>query len=364
MTKRKSYAELDYFNAIACLFVILIHVLSIGITSLERASLQLAVIYLPWKLAAYVVPGFLFTGAVKMALGWSSDSAADEKPLTLSEYGKYIWRRILKIYLPYVLWVGIYYLYFLRIGWVESGIGVFLKYVFIGNLSSPFYYVVTVIQFYLLMPLWHWMIKRIPWFAGILTAGFVTLGMLYAEGILGQMGISFVWRDRVFPSYLIFWVLGLYVGRCYNTVRTALKRHTASVLAMLIPVALYGVGMLVQHAKGIWLFDGNVIKMFSDCMTICVMLTLCIAIADSAADIVKKPLSFIYRASFTVYLSHCLFLQLISAEIAERSITDIGIQLILRAAVCYTAPFVLWYGWYWAKKGIAILKKTVIKKEG
>ncbi len=358
MAKQKTYAELDHFNAIACLLVILIHVLSIGITSLDKTSLQLAVIYLPWKLAAYVVPGFLFTGAVKMALGF------DDRALTLSGYAKYVWRRIVKIYLPYVAWVGIYYLYFLRIGWVKPGIGVFLRYVFVGDLSSPFYYVVTVMQFYLLMPLWRWMTKRIPWFAAILTACFVTLGMLYSEGILSQFGISFVWRDRVFPSYLVFWVLGLYVGRYYDTVRDMLKRRVLSVLSLLIPIAVYGIGMLVQHARGIWLFDGNVIKMFSDCMSICVMLALCILIADHAPKHVTKPLSFIYRASFTVYLSHCLFLQIITSVIGRLGLMDIGVQLLLRAAVCYTAPFILWYAWYWARRGTRILWKKIANREG
>ncbi len=359
MTKRKNLAELDYFNAIACLLVVLIHVLSVGITSLEKDSFQMAVIFLPWKLAAYVVPGFLFTGAVKMALGWSED-----KPLTLAGYGTYIWRRIVKIYLPYAAWVGVYYLYFLRIGWVEPGIDVFLSYVFIGNLSSPFYYVVTVMQFYALMPLWKWTVKRIPWFSAILTAALITLAMLYSEGILGQMGISFSWRDRVFPSYLIFWVAGLYVGRYYDTVRDVLKRHALSVIALLIPVLLYGIGMLIQHAKGIWLFDGNVIKMLVDCMTVCVMLLLCILLADSTWVSVKKPLGFIYRASFSVYLSHCLFLQIITAVIGRLGVTDIGLQLILRVAVCYTAPFLMWYLWDCAKKGIFAMQKKCTMKEG
>ena len=346
MKKQKSFAELDYFNAIACLLVILIHVLSVGITSLEKNSLQMAIVYLPWKLAAYVVPGFLFTGALKMALGF----AGRENRLTPAGYAKYMWRRILKIYLPYVLWVGIYYLYFLRIGWVKPGIGVFLRYVFVGDLSSPFYYVVTVMQFYLLMPLWKWMTEKIPFWAAILTAAMVTHGMLYCEGILSQIGIAFPWRDRVFPSYLIFWVLGLYAGKYYDTVRETLKRHTGAVLSLLIPIALYGFGSLWQHAKGIWLFDGNVIKLFSDCMTICVMLALCILLADGTCAVVKKPLGFIYRASFAVYLSHCLFLQIITSAIGALGVTDIGVQLVLRAAMCYTAPFILWYVWYLMKK--------------
>ncbi len=346
MKKQKSFAELDYFNAVACLFVILIHVLSVGITSLEKTSLQMAIVYLPWKLAAYVVPGFLFTGAVKMALGFGG---MDER-LTLSGYANYMWRRVVKIYLPYVAWVGIYYLYFLSIGWVEAGVGVFFEYVYVGNLSSPFYYVVTVMQFYALMPLWKWMTEKIPFWAAIPTAAMVTLGMLYSEGILSQFGIAFPWRDRVFASYLLFWVLGLYAGKSYDTVRDALKRHTASVLSLMIPIALYGIGALWQHAKGLWLFDGNVIKVFSDAMTICVMLTLCIWLADRAKDTVTKPLGFIYRASFTVYLSHCLFLQFVTSLIGRLGVTDIGAQLILRAAVCYTAPFLMWYLWYLLKK--------------
>lgn len=349
VTKKNRFEELNCFNAIACLFVVLIHVLSVGITGLQRDTVQAAIVFFPWKLAAYVVPGFLFTGAVKMALGF------DDTRITPRIYAVYMLRRILKIWLPYVLWVGIYYLYFLRIGWVEAGFDVFASYVFLGNLSSPFYYVVTVMQFYALMPLWKWLTAKIPCWIALPTAAMITLGMLYSEGILSYAGIDFPWRDRVFLSYLIFWMLGLYVGRHYDTVRRALKEHAKAAAALAVPVLLYAVGMWFQYAKGIYLFDGNVIKMFSDCMTIGMMLLLSIAIADRAPALIKKPIGFIYRASFTVYLSHCLFLQLASAAISRFGIADIGVQLVLRAAVCYTAPFVLWYVWYLIQKGTKTL---------
>ena len=196
----------------------------------------------------------------------------------------------------------------------------------------------------------------------------ITLAMLYSESILAQMGISFVWRDRVFPSYLIFWVLGLYVGKDYDRVRETLKKHVFSVLAMGIPILLYGVGMLTQHTKGVWLFDGNVIKMFSDCMTICVVLTACIFLCDRAETsavlrVLTKPLAFIYAASFTVYLSHCLFLQNINSVIYARGITDIGTQTLLRALMCYTAPFLLWYLWHLLQKGTRWLYKICLRKK-
>lgn len=148
--------ELNDMNAIACLLVILIHVLSIGISSVTPSSWQAAVIYFPWRLAAFVVPMFLYTGAVKMALHFM------DRELTLGSYLRYMLQRIQKIYLPYVLWVVIYYACFLRIGYVRGEGREFFSYLLLGNLSSPFYYIVIVMQFYLLMPFWLWMVKHIP----------------------------------------------------------------------------------------------------------------------------------------------------------------------------------------------------------
>ena len=118
--QKNKYCELDFFNAIACLFVILIHVVSIGIADFTAVSWKFATVFYPWKFAAYVVPGFLFTGAVKMALGFLPDKSTN--------YFLYIWRRIKKIYLPYVLWSLVYYVVFLRFGWASLSIKDILKY--------------------------------------------------------------------------------------------------------------------------------------------------------------------------------------------------------------------------------------------
>ena len=42
MERRERLVELDYFNAAACLMVMLIHVLSLGVTELDRGSWQAA----------------------------------------------------------------------------------------------------------------------------------------------------------------------------------------------------------------------------------------------------------------------------------------------------------------------------------
>ena len=126
--------ELNYMNAIACLFVILIHVLSLGISSAERTSWQAAVIYFPWRLSAFVVPMFLYTGAVKMARQFM------DREVTMKEYVQYFLHRIQKIYVPYVLWTVLYYLSFMKINFVHGNLKEFLSYLLIGNLASPFYF--------------------------------------------------------------------------------------------------------------------------------------------------------------------------------------------------------------------------------
>lgn len=351
----KRYSELNYFNAIACLFVVLIHVLSLGISSLQRESLQLIAIYIPWKLAAYVVPGFLFTGAVKMALGFASEEARGER----AGYFSYILRRITKIYLPYVMWVGIYYIYFLRIGWVKKGIDVFLDYVWFGNLSSPFYYVVIVMQFYLLMPLWRLIVNKTPFFTTIPVAALISLAMLRFETLLGHFGIEFLWRDRIFPTYIFFWITGLYVGKHYETVRNAIKKHLASTLLLSIPVVIYAVLICWQYVKNVYIFDGNPLKLMTDTLTIFMLFALCIVINDYAPKLVTKPLSFIFSASFTVYLSHCLFLQECQSRLGAYGVTDIGTQLFFRALVCYTLPFIMWFVFDLIRKYV---KKTIKRK--
>ena len=65
MKRIRYIEELNYFNGIACLLVILIHVLSLGVVS-EARTWQGFCVFLPWRISQFVVPAFLFSGAVKM----------------------------------------------------------------------------------------------------------------------------------------------------------------------------------------------------------------------------------------------------------------------------------------------------------
>lgn len=347
--------ELNYFNAIACLFVILIHVLSVAINTGEHSSNVIAFVYIPWKFAAYVVPGFLFVGAVKMAMGFDSKR---EK-----SYIPYVWRRVTKIYVPYVITVCVYFAYFWYIGWYVADPMLLLRSIFVGDIASPFYYVVTVMQFYLLMPLWRYVTKHIPFFVSIPVAMLITIASIRLGDILNVYGISFMGSDRIFTSYIVFWIIGLYVGANYSKIYSVIMKHQTALLMCSVPAILFSFLIYWQYRTRnfIYIADANCMKLISDILSIMCFMCLCIIIKNSKAKRTKALLRWIFGASFSVYLSHCLFLNLADRYIIEKfSITDLALKLVIRFVVCYTLPFL----WYWLLKKVKYpIKKLFHKKK-
>ena len=321
--------ELNDMNAIACLLVILIHVLSIGISSVTPSSWQAAVIYFPWRLAAFVVPMFLYTGAVKMALHFM------DREITLGGYLRYMLQRIQKIYLPYVLWVVIYYACFLRIGYVRGEGREFFSYLLLGNLSSPFYYIVIVMQFYLLMPFWLWMVKHIP--------AYLALGvsLLAFSFILSLGGIDFPYSDRIFLTYLLFWVAGLYVGKHYDLVTASLSGGLGQVICggVVLVCAWLAYLQYSGHSLGLNLND---VKLVADLLSIALVHAVCLRLA-CAPGTLRRGLERLYQSSFFVYLSHCLFLTLGTAFLQRRGVGGLSVLLAVRLLLCYTLPFLAYF---------------------
>jgi len=327
--------ELTYFNAIACLLVVFIHVLSTPINLLRPDSWQLAAVYLPWRMAAFVVPAFLFSGAVKMA------QTLDD-PLTLKGYLRYMGRRIRKIYLPYLLWNLIYYLAFARIDYVKGTAADLLHYILTGTLSSPFYYVLVTMQFYALLPFWHWLVKRIPWYLGLLLAFPLTYWSTTLNQTLGRWGMHFAYTDRIFSSYLLFWVMGLYAGRHYRTFSQQLKWNGYPWAISLGTIFLFGLVTYLEKYQNIFLIDLHLWKFFVDCICILTLLTLSRQLISAPLPL-KKALSFVSEASFFVYLSHCFFLTFGTMDLEKLGIRDISALTLGRMVLGYAVPLFLYY---------------------
>lgn len=325
--------ELDYMNAAGCLLVILIHVLSVGITSVDRSSWLAVLLYVPWRLSAFAVPMFLYTGAVKAARQFG-DAA-----LTPRVYFRYILRRFTKIYLPYAAWVAIYYLYFLHIHYVQGGIGEFLSYLLLGNLSSPFYYIVIVMQFYAALPLWVWMLRHVHACTAIGVSLLITLYMGQLPAVLSHFGIEFLYCDRIFPTYLVFWAVGLYAGKQYGRFSAILRERSTLVSGALVVGISCGLSCW-QYAAGVFLLNLDQMKIFADLFSVFLLQAAAQRLTE-CRGFLPKLLSHVHQASFTVYLSHCLFLTYVTIALQDAGIRRLAVLLPVRFLTCYTVPFLV-----------------------
>ena len=201
-----------------------------------------------------------FMEMAQLVSTWASCYQKEE-----AKYFKYVSRRVTKIYLPYVITVCVYFAYFYLIGWYVADPMLLLRSILKGDISSPFYYVVTVMQFYLLMPLWRFTVKKIPWFTALPVSALITFASIRLSDVFSIYGINFLGSDRIFTSYLFFWILGLYVGTNYSKVSAVIKKHKTSILLCLIPALLFSALNCWQYCTGNFVYgaDANCMKVIS-----------------------------------------------------------------------------------------------------
>lgn len=342
MMKQEKHEELNYFNAISCLAVILIHVLSYSVVALQKQSWQFAAVFFPWQIAAYVVPAFLFCGAVKLSFQINESK--------LPSWPVYMKRRIQKVYLPYVLATVVYFLVFGIFGKLGLSLKQLLHYLLVGDVSAPLYYIIVVMQFYLLLPLWKWLVQKIPASIALPAAAMIYMLMPQEASAVTQIGVAFRYTDRVFPTYLVFWVLGLYVGKHYESVSDALNGHRKAAGCSMLLVLLFAFVSYRLNLEAKSPLGTGGMKMFSDVLTIIGLLSLCLWILQSKHERLKKLLAAIHTVSFPVYLYHCLFLELGNGALRRLGIRNEGLLLLMRALICYTVPFVLCFAFRACRK--------------
>ena len=211
----------------------------------------------------------------------------------------------------------------------------------VGNLSSPFYYIVIVMQFYLLMPLWLWALKHIPAYlafgVGLLTFFF----MQQFSYILSLGGIDFPYSDRVFLTYLLFWVAGLYVGKHYDLVAASLSGVLGQAVCGVVVLVCAGLAYLQYSGHSLGL-DLNDVKLVADLLSIALVHSICLRLGR-ASKVLRRGLQRLYQSSFFVYLSHCLFLTLGTAFLQRHGVAGLSCLLSARLLICYTLPFLAYF---------------------
>lgn len=322
MEKRR---EIDRVNVTLCILVMLIHILSKAVSALDRRSLQFAAVFVPSRLSSFVVQGFIFLSAAKYFMKYCDGGF---------NYGSFLKSRIKTVVLPYVLWNVIYYLALIPLGYFIFNPAELAGYILKGNMISHFYFVVVIVQFYLLMPFWLWLVKRAD--ARIMIP--MSLVIMIAFGQYIAPG----WRynDRIFLKYIFYWICGCYAGANYKAFAEGLKKYFRAILCIFVAIAVTDAALTLINASGIRYIGGLENIHIAYC-TAAIMCTFGIFLWKSKKTDIGL-FNVINRQSYNIYLSHCLFLYYADWFAAGHLQVGNAGLLLFRGAVCLGMTFVLW----------------------
>ena len=326
MEKRK---EIDFINVLLCLLVMLIHILSYSISTLDKTSVWYAAVLMPSRLASFVVQGFIFISALKYSMRYCGKQNSGFK------YPSFMKSRVKTVIAPYILWNIIFYLALIPLGYFilsTGSIKAICTYIVRGDMISHFYFVVVIVQFYLLMPLW---LKLTDNFNGMMLCVISMCIMV----LFGRYASGFRYNDRIFLKYIFYWIWGCTAGRNYERFIHILDKNKGKLLITFSIFAFAdSFGLYINNTVGII----PVMEYIHIAYCIfAIMLVFMLGIKFSGI-VDKTVLSVVNRQSYNIYLSHCLVLYYCNYLLNYFGIYSAKAMLLARFVLCYAVTLIFW----------------------
>ncbi|WNR43250.1 acyltransferase [Paenibacillus roseipurpureus] len=317
MASKPKLTEIDIVRAIAIIAVVLIHGTS-DATLLAVGTGSQALFFILNKASLFTVPLFIWISGLVLFYSYYDRW---EPGMTRVFWAK----RLQKIVIPYVLWSIFYYVYnqWMFHGTVHVDAWYLFKLLLSGNASYHLYYMIIIVQFYVLFPLVMTAVTKFK----RLSKWLIPLG-------IGIQAASYTFHHWVAPlpeyaslclSYTAMFSFGAYMGIYYKQMLAWALRFKR----WLIPLALLSgaafVGMLYLQLE-IASFDNTLIEL--TLLVYCLAIPLpCVLWARSQvarasrhhantsrknakASRLATSLNAVGAASFGIYLAHPAILTL------------------------------------------------------
>ncbi len=343
MTKINDRRKKDivFLNILFCFLVIFIHISSEIVVEMPKNTFVFKTVFCAQRLSSFVVQGFLLLSGVKLFLN-KSDKI---------NYFKFYKNRLLRVVLPYVIWVAIYYCYFCRENYFTFSLSQLRRFVVKGDLSAHFYFIIILIQFDILVPLWRFLYKRGNSAVHIAFSLIVTvISSQYIMPILTTLFPSMPNIDftNCFLRYQIYWTAGCIIGRHYEKFQSYLKNNIPTIATGFAACAALNAALSLATVSypPVWLEFIHIMYCMSAILFFYMVAQL------FTGNSLLKPLSLIDKSSYSIYLIHCLILVIANDYMTKKGITDLVVRFEIRAAVVYGISIVLCVLWQLIKSPI------------
>ncbi|KRF43353.1 acyltransferase [Paenibacillus sp. Soil787] len=304
MLSRPKLTEIDIVRAIAIIAVLVIHGTS-DATQLPIGTASHAVFFILNKASLFTVPLFIWISGVVLFYTYY-----DRWEPGMS---RVFWtKRLRKILIPYVLWSLFYYLFnqFVFHGNIDFDVVHVIKLLMSGNASYHLYYMVIIVQFYLLFPLMMTAARRSHRFR----KGLIPIG-------IGIQAAAYCFHHWVYPlpefaslflSYAALFAFGAFMGIHYAAIVSWSNRYKGWIWSFMLLAGVAFVGMLLLHEYGFASIENTWFELAL--LLYCMAIPLCFIqwgrkLLGSGSPI-GAALSALGGASFGIYLVHPALLTL------------------------------------------------------
>jgi len=320
----KRIKEISVMNVLLALMVIFIHVSGDAVITLDKYKSAYIIVMTLWRLCQVAVYGFIFLSGLKLCLKEDID------------YEKFYISRFKTIIIPYIVWVIIYYIYYYNHSYYPKDanhVKILYEAIITGNMASHFYFVIIIAQFYLLAPFFKKMVKKSNAKVCIFVSLLITLISMYA-------GQNVLYNDRIFTTYIFYFVFGCFMGANYEKFKSFVKKYFIVIsLAFLISAFLF---IFVAYYMNIGKIPYNFyIEYIRTVYCICAILFIfgvCLKIKNVYNNtLVQKTDS----ASYYIYLVHSFFIPIINDIMLENSIKTVKYTFPIRAVYVYLVSICL-----------------------
>ena len=320
--RKERIMELDVLRGLAFLAVVLQHALGVYVRKADIQIADAAMIGMLFNFTKFAVPAFVFATGTVLFYNYYEKL----------EYRKFIWKRTVEIFLPYLLWTGIYEIHYYGFPSINSTwLREFGKNVMLGTESYHLWFIIMIFQFYLIYPVFLALFKWVRVRVTTKTRFTFTLGtLILIYTLLMWFSSSYIprenfhvnykfiqlffldYRDRNFLYFSFYFILGGIAGLSIVKWREFVLK---SVIwnSFLFPALFIWIGYeLMRGASGgqVNLNYSTTLKpsmFFYTVSEIILLYGFCITIVRSSSGIFKK-LSFIGKFSYGAYLAHALVL--------------------------------------------------------
>lgn len=202
MSEKKRDDYFDQLRGIAIIAIVAIHITSVIIDKSFTNTFNFYFLFIYRQLLNFAIPLFLFISGYFMA---------KKDVSSVGKYKTFILSQAKKIIIPYVIFTSLFILvdYY-------SGENITVKSVLLnfltGNVISPYFFIILILQYYLLLPLLQ-KINNIKGLTFSIVINILYFFALYIYRINLNQDIPNLYYALIFPAWLFFYQYGLYSGK-------------------------------------------------------------------------------------------------------------------------------------------------------